>query len=383
MFPSSPRSNIARDGTVRFLMFALFLLACPRAAAAADFGVLIQPGVAVPLTAPQSELFETGGGQSLKAFFGLNRYLDIGPSASFLYLPSTTPEARAGVVWGFGGGLRLKRPSDGESFQGVSPWLDADALLIRTGPLNRLGFDVAVGLAVPVGAARGFWVGPFVRYLHTLQPEKASFDDRDAKILTLGVSLEVGPGRRSPPGAERIVNKEVIREVVREVTKEVIKCADRDNDTVPDQVDRCPELAGTQDGYGCPEYKKLVIKKDKLELKEKIQFAWNEAKLEDASLPLLDEVVIALQGNKSFRVQIEGHTSSEGEGDHNQALSEQRANAVLDYLAAHGVARNRLASKGFSSSVPIDSNATAQGRESNRRVEFVVHFILLNDGVAQ
>lgn len=67
MVPNSPRSNTARDGTLRFLMFALLLLAWPRAAAAAEFGVLIQPGAAVPLTAPQSELFEAGGGESLKA----------------------------------------------------------------------------------------------------------------------------------------------------------------------------------------------------------------------------------------------------------------------------------------------------------------------------
>lgn len=379
MFQKPASAHGARGGRGRTLLIALLFMAYPVGAGAADFGILLQPGVAVPLTAPQTDRFETGGGQSLKALFGLNRYLDIGPSATFLYLPSTTPAAEAGVVWGFGGGARLKRPHDAVSFGGISPWLDADALFIRTGPLNRFGFDAAVGLAVPVGEARAFWVGPFVRYLQTTQAEKVGFDDRDAKILTLGVSLEVGPGRKAAPAEERVVTNEVIREVI----KEVAKCGDRDNDGVPDMVDRCPDVVGTQDGYGCPEYKKVVIKRDKLELKEKIQFAWNEAKLEDASLPLLDEVAQALKDNKGFRVQVEGHTSSEGADDHNQALSERRAAAVLDYLEAHGVAKDRLVSKGFSSSVPIDSNATTAGRESNRRVEFVVYFILLNDGGAQ
>ena len=382
MLRTFTHTHSARDGSLRTLLILLFFMGCPIAASAAEFSFLLQPGVAVPLTAPQSERFETGGGQSVKALFGLNRYLDIGPSATFLYLPSTTPAAEAGVVWGFGGGARLKRPHDAESFAGISPWLDADALFIRTGPLNRFGFDTAVGLAVPVGEARAFWVGPFVRYLQTTQADKVGFDDRDAKILTLGVSLEVGPGRKTPAEVRTVTN-EVIREVIREVPTEVAKCADRDNDGVPDSVDRCPDVVGTQDGYGCPEYKKVVVKKDKLELKEKIQFAWNEARLEKDSLPLLDEVAQALKENKNFRVQIEGHTSSEGEDDHNQALSEHRATAVLDYLASHGIAKDRLVSKGFSSSVPIDSNATAAGRESNRRVEFVVHFILLNDGVAQ
>jgi outer membrane protein OmpA-like peptidoglycan-associated protein len=60
-----------------------------------------------------------------------------------------------------------------------------------------------------------------------------------------------------------------------------------------------------------------------------------------------------------------------------------RASAVLGYLADHGVAKDRLASKGFSSSVPIDTNATSAGRENNRRVEFVVNFIILNPGSVQ
>ncbi len=81
-----------------------------------------------------------------------------------------------------------------------------------------------------------------------------------------------------------------------------------------------------------------------------------------------------------FRVQIEGHASSEGGDDHNQTLSEKRAEAVLDYLVAHGIAKERLVSKGFSSSVPVATNLTEAGREQNRRVEFVVHFIILNDG---
>jgi outer membrane protein OmpA-like peptidoglycan-associated protein len=47
---------------------------------------------------------------------------------------------------------------------------------------------------------------------------------------------------------------------------------------------------------------------------------------------------------------------------------------------AHGVPRDRLASKGFSSSVPADTNTTQAGREKNRRVEFVVHFKIVTDG---
>ena len=79
-------------------------------------------------------------------------------------------------------------------------------------------------------------------------------------------------------------------------------------------------------------------------------------------------------------MQIEGHTSSEGTVEHNQTLSEGRAAAVLQYLVAHGIEKERLVSKGFASTVPLSTNKTAAGRENNRRVEFLVNFIIINDG---
>jgi outer membrane protein OmpA-like peptidoglycan-associated protein len=355
---------------------ALVLLARPNPANADDFSLKLEPGVSESLTAPQSQIYATGGGQSLKALFGLTPYLDVGPSASFLFLPASAERAEAGVVWGFGAGIRFKLPHDRESYRGVSPWFDADLLYMRTGGLNRPGFDAAVGLAVPVGESRNFWVGPFVRYLHTVELERTGFDSRDAKTLIVGLSLEVGSGverRRIPPALEEAPPVEPIAAAT-------VACGDRDDDGIADNIDRCPDVAGLMVNDGCPNYDKLVVKKDKLELKEKLYFAWDKAKLEDASFPVLDEVVKALKDNLSFRVQVEGHTDSSGADAHNQTLSEQRAQAVLAYLTAHDVAQDRLVSKGFSSSVPLDTNDTVAGRENNRRVEFVVSFIILNDG---
>ena len=367
--------SLARDAAVLAARIAVVLL-LPLPARATDFALKLEPGVAIPLTAPQTDVYGVGGGQSFKALFGLTPYLDAGPSASFYLLPASADLAESGVVWGLGAGLRLKRPHDAESMHGVSPWLDADALYVRTGQLDRACFDIAAGLAVPLGEARAFWLGPFVRYLQVMQPERTGYDNGDAKILSVGVSLEVGNGIERPRAAEqvRVVTNE------RVVTNDVVSCPDGDKDGVPDTVDRCPEVAGMMEAWGCPNYPKLVVQRDKLELKEKLYFAWDQAKLEDASFPVLDQVAQALKDNKGFRVQVEGHSDSSGADDHNQTLSEKRAEAVLDYLAAHGVARDRLVAKGFASSVPIDTNATVAGRENNRRVEFVVHFIILNPG---
>lgn len=346
----------------------------PLPAQAGDFSVKVEPGLALALTRPQSQLFQPGGGLTLKGLFALNPYLGLGPSLSYMALPAEADSSDAGTAWTFGPSLRVQRPHhapDGDAFFAMSPWGDVDLLYVRTGELNRAGFAAAVGLAVPLGKARVFWLGPFVRYLHILQGTRSGFDNHDAKILSIGLSLEVGSAiRRGEPEPAPVHEH---RTAANEPA-----WLDRDKDTVQDSDDRCPDVAGTADNWGCPAYEKLLVKPDKLELKEKLYFAWDDGSLQEASYPVLDEVVKALKDNQGFRVQVEGHSSSEGTSEHNQGLSERRANAVLDYLVSHGIAKERLVSKGFASSVPSDTNETSAGRENNRRVEFVVNFIILD-----
>jgi outer membrane protein OmpA-like peptidoglycan-associated protein len=347
-----------------------------------DFSLKVEPGLAIPLTAPQSDLFGLGGGQTIKALWALSPYFDIGPSATFITMPAEgTAPGEAGTAWTFGAGVRLKRAHhvEGDALSAISPWLDVDALYVRTGDLNRAGFAAAVGLAVPVGEDRSFWLGPFARYLHILQGSPEGYDNHDAKILSLGVSLEWGPGieREPEPEPEPVALAEA---PPAPIEKEGVECPDGDGDGILDSIDRCPEVPGTADNWGCRAYQKIVVSKDKLELKERLYFAWNQATIQEVSHPALDEVVLALKENENFRVQVEGHTSSEGGEEHNQTLSEQRAEAVLDYLVAHGIEKERLVSKGFASSVPTDTNDTAAGRDNNRRVEFVVNFIILDGG---
>lgn len=336
-----------------------------------EFSLKTELGFAFPLNTPQSNLFQLGGSESLKALWALSRYFDLGPSATYLVLPTRADTSILGTAWAFGGSLQFKRPHDApsDSFLGISPWIDVDALYVRTGPLDRLGLAAAAGLAVPLSRSRVFWLGPFVRYFVIVQPDNAGYDDASANTLTIGLSLDVTPGvkRRLAPEGETVT-----------AVTTVTSCADRDHDGVPDVVDVCPDVPGPWENYGCPAYKKIVVKRDKLELTERIQFAWNEATLLEPSFPLLDEVARALIENKTFRVQVEGNTSSEGTEEHNQTLSEARAQAVLAYLVAHGVPRERLDSRGFASTVPVATNNTEAGREANRRVDFVVHFNILN-----
>jgi outer membrane protein OmpA-like peptidoglycan-associated protein len=348
----------------------------PLPSKAGEFSLKLEPGVAFPLTSPQEDLFKTGGGMAVKGLWSLNRYLGVGPSFTYLALPARQAD-KFGSAWTLGGSLVLRRPHDlpdDDRFHNLSPWVDVDAMYVRTGPLNRPGFAAGAGISAPLGKARALWLGPFVRYAQIIQPERTGYDNRDAKILTVGVSLEVGPGveRRHASAAAPAQRPTAAQETTSR--------PDRDGDGVPDGEDRCPDVAGPRENHGCPPYQKLVVHPDKLELKEKLYFSWNQAALQEASFPALDEVVQALKDNKNFRVQVEGHASSEGGDEHNQTLSEQRADAVLDYFVAHGISKDRLVSKGFSSSVPVASNTTEAGREQNRRVEFSVHFRILDDG---
>ena len=237
-----------------------------------------------------------------------------------------------------------------------------------------------------------------MRYLQIVQGDRAGADNTDAKIFIVGASLEFGSAhRRATPIAAPVECAPAVSQAATDrdgdgVLDDVDKCPDqpgpkatwgcpdRDADGVADVGDVCPDAPGPVENQGCPYYQKLVVKPNKLELKEKILFAWDKATIEPQSFPLLDEVAQALKDNKTFRVRIEGHTDSSGPETHNQTLSEERARAVLDYLAKHGIAADRLAFKGFSSSQPRDRNDTEAGREANRRVEFVVELVIVNDG---
>ena len=346
--------------------------AAPALAPGLQLSLKLEPGLAVALTDPQSDTTEPGFRQTLKALFGVSRYVAVGPSFAFTTLPAASSMTSSASSWALGATARLERPHDapGGRFQAMSPWVDADLLYVRSEERNLPGFAAAAGLAVPIDHDRNFWFGPFVRYSQVIEGERAGFDTRDSKILSLGLSLEVGSGLQH--------KRPMIARVTEPVAAIVpVADSDRDGDTVSDNADNCPDVAGPVENSGCPTYKNVIVKPDKLELKEKIAFEWNSANLEPASLPLLDDVVQALQDNRGFNVQVDGHASSEGTFDHNQTLSEQRAEAVLTYLVSRGVARDRLVFKGFGETVPTETNTTPEGRESNRRVEFVVSFIII------
>ncbi len=140
---------------------------------------------------------------------------------------------------------------------------------------------------------------------------------------------------------------------------------DSDKDGVTDDKDQCPNTpAGARvDGRGCPlTAAGTWIYKD-------IQFENNKADLKSSSYPILDEVAEFLATKPDLNIEVQGHTDSSGAHAYNVNLSQRRAQSVKAYLEGKGIAPSRISTKGFGPDLPIDTNATKQGRSRNRRVE--------------
>lgn len=106
-----------------------------------------------------------------------------------------------------------------------------------------------------------------------------------------------------------------------------------------------------------------------------VNFKVASAELDSTSLQTLDAAIAGLKKNPKAMVEIQGHTSSEGDPEMNQKLSEERAFVVLQYMTANGIDRSRLSASGYGSSQPKADNSTEAGRKKNRRIELRV----LND----
>lgn len=148
---------------------------------------------------------------------------------------------------------------------------------------------------------------------------------------------------------------------------------DTDKDGVADFEDNCPTIPGTIANHGCPEIK-AEAKKIFQKALQGIQFETGKAIIKPSSFGIMNQIVKVLQDNPTYLVMINGHTDNVGKQDANQILSEKRANAVKDYLVKKGVNADRMTAKGYGDMIPVESNATPQGRAKNRRVEFIVKF---------
>jgi outer membrane protein OmpA-like peptidoglycan-associated protein len=100
-------------------------------------------------------------------------------------------------------------------------------------------------------------------------------------------------------------------------------------------------------------------------------FQFDESTLLPEARAKLDDVAAFMHNNSNVLVEIQGHTDSVGTEAYNHALGQRRADAVFEYLTLKGINPNRLKTVSFGETSPVASNATAEGRARNRRVDLI------------
>ena len=112
-----------------------------------------------------------------------------------------------------------------------------------------------------------------------------------------------------------------------------------------------------------------------------VLFDTGKSTLRPGAREKLAKVSGIIQSHPGLKLEIEGHTDSVGGDEYNQQLSEKRAGAVRDYLVQQGIPADSITAKGYGKTRPVVSNATAEGRQRNRRVEMVVSGDIIGNSV--
>ncbi len=114
----------------------------------------------------------------------------------------------------------------------------------------------------------------------------------------------------------------------------------------------------------------IVVEKGKSIVLEGVIFETNKSEILPESEQVLEKAYNTLNQNPDVTVEIRGYTDNTGKKAKNMKLSENRANAVKDYLVKKGIAPDRITTKGYGPSNPVADNTTKEGKQKNRRIEF-------------
>jgi len=233
-------------------------------------------------------------------------------------------DERSGRDWQYGVG------ADGLYFlrdQGINPYFiaGAGAVFNDYASGNKLGpyANVGVGLKLPLGWNR-LSLRAEARYYADYADDAAGNARHDDARFFVGIELPLF----SPPATpDPIVRTEVV------------------------------------------ERERVVEKIPDLQRLDGVKFEFDSARLDPNARIVLRRVAADLAQHPEVTVSIDGHTDDQGSADYNYRLSEERAEAVKDFLVEQGIDGSRITTRGFGFDKPITSNATSEGREINRRIE--------------
>jgi type IX secretion system PorP/SprF family membrane protein len=148
---------------------------------------------------------------------------------------------------------------------------------------------------------------------------------------------------------------------------------DTDGDGVNDNVDPCPKTAGSIENKGCP----VIEKKDQEVIDmafKNLEFETSKDIIEESSKPSLNSLAEKLKQKSEWNLLLSGHTDNDGDDDANMILSKNRSETVKSYLISRGISESRIKVNYFGETEPVANNNTSEGRQKNRRVEFVILF---------
>jgi len=164
---------------------------------------------------------------------------------------------------------------------------------------------------------------------------------------------------------------------------------DSDSDGVPDYLDKCPDTPKGMavDENGCPlaalvqpsepvsAVETQIVEKGRVTLN--VEFDFDKAVIKKKFHDEIGNLAAVMKKYPDLKIVIEGHTDNTGELTYNEKLSQRRADAVKGYLVEKfGIEDSRLSTKGYGEIRPIESNATKEGRQKNRRVEAAAEYII-------
>jgi outer membrane protein OmpA-like peptidoglycan-associated protein len=148
---------------------------------------------------------------------------------------------------------------------------------------------------------------------------------------------------------------------------------DTDGDGILDPDDKCPTEPENKNGFedddGCPDTIPEAVKKFTGVIKG-IEFDKDKDKIRKTSFKLLDQAVKVLTDYPKLRIEISGHTDTDGSHDHNMDLSQRRAASVKQYLVDKGIDDGRIQTRGAGPDEPLVPNTNRANKQKNRRIEF-------------
>ncbi len=382
----------------------------------------------LPLTEPQTSLFNPGGSLAFGLLYPFHSSLLLGVRTRLgLLLDSSTEietwaDRATGGFGTVGAVLRFRPFSFGDSDdprRGTGLFLEGAGGGAITGELIRPSFDAGLGWGFELGVLD---IAPTVRYLQIIH--EGDLDDRDARIVLFGAELTFFDARKvvikppEPPkdrDGDGIIDMEDMcpddPEDIDEyndedgcpdpdndkdsIEDESDKCPndpedfdefededgcpdpDNDQDTFLDPEDQCPNepetVNGNKDYDGCPDEGLIQMVNDRIVLEERVLFDLSRARVKRRAWPILEAIKkLQEQHPEWISLRIEGHADVQGDPDFNQKLSERRAANVREKLVEFGIPAGMIDAVGYGSTRPRDKRMDEEGHQRNRRVEFVV-----------